>query len=108
MTLSQASEIEACQWMPFNLFIEQNRNGGSVLLREMSPIMEAHFALETERAAAGSKSAGSDGTLDKEEGENDEGARNNDDDCRPSGAAFIPRTIESKTHGKSKLYYGKL
>lgn len=92
--------------MPLSSFIEQNRNGGSVLLRELSPIMEAHFALEAERAA-GSKSAGCDGALVGEEGEND-GAPDIDGDCRPSGATFIPRTIESKHHGRSKLYYGKL
>lgn len=105
--MTQASEIEACQWMPLHVFIEQNRKGGSALLRELSPIMEAHFALEAERAA-GSKSAGCDGALVGEEGESDEGARNIDGDCRPSGATFVPRTIASKYHGSSKLYYGKL
>ncbi|CAM9747906.1 unnamed protein product, partial [Scytosiphon promiscuus] len=42
----QESEIEECQWMPRRLFAQQNADSGTVLLRELSTIMEAHLASE--------------------------------------------------------------
>lgn len=100
--------------MPRRLFAQQNADSGTVLLRELSTIMEAHLASEEAHtgdprtAATGGGGGGSEGGED--------GEKNNGDGAggvkerRRHAAAFTAKMLESsrKYGGKSMLYHGKL
>ncbi|CAM9694312.1 unnamed protein product, partial [Hapterophycus canaliculatus] len=95
----QESEIEECQWMPRRLFAQQNADSGTVLLRELSTIMEAHLASE-EGHTQDSRTA-SPGGGGGEGGEGADGERNNGDgggearERRRHAAAFTAKMLES-------------
>lgn len=106
----QASEIEACQWMPRRLLAEQNAKSGSALLQELSTIMEAHLDFEAERE--NSRAEDSDGA-GREEEERENGGSGEDGgggSGRRCAAAFTAKAIESsrKYGGTSMLYRGSL
>lgn len=91
----QASEIEACKWMPQDEFVEQALVQGTPILRELSRIMQDHVALD-------SLVGGVNGN--ERDGEGEDGAK------RRTVASFIGKPLESgrKYGGMSMLYYGKL
>lgn len=115
-TSEQESEIEDCQWMPRRLFAQQNAESGTVLLRELSTIMEAHLASEAETetgAGAGvEESRSATAAEDVSEGEGRENGVGGEEkrERRRHAAAFTAKMLESsrKYGGKSMLYHGKL
>ncbi|CAN0201275.1 unnamed protein product [Laminaria digitata] len=100
----QETEIEECQWMPRQEFAKQSADSGTVLLKELSTIMEAH--LSAEEADSGHSRAENGGGLGGGGGEADR----EDDGSRRHAAAFTAKMLESsrKYGGTSMLYHGKL
>lgn len=95
--LLQASEIEACQWMPKNEFADQALVQGTPLLRELSRIMQDHVSSDLSVSDI-------NGDEEDRDGEEEDGAR------KRTAASFIGKPLESgrKSGGMSMLYYGKL
>lgn len=84
--------------MSRKLFAEQNAASGTVLLRELTAIIDAHLAPDTAAAGVG-----------EEREENGSGSENRREQQRHA-AAFTARMLESskKYGGKSMLYHGRL
>lgn len=99
--------------MPRGLFAKQNAESGTVLLRELSTIMEAHLASEAgagaEQQSQSATAAGGVGKREGEDGREDRIAGENNE-RRRHAAAFTAKMLESsrKYGGKSMLYHGKL
>lgn len=110
----QESEIEECQWMPRRRFAQQNADSGTVLLRELSTIMEAHLASEAgAEAAAGAeelRAATSAPGVGEGGGGREDRVGVEKSERRRHAAAFTAKMLESsrKYGGKSMLYHGKL
>ena len=100
----QESEIEECQWMPRHVFAKQSADSGTVLLKELSTIMEAHLAAE--EASSGHARADDGEGL----GERGDEADRNADGSRRHAASFTAKTLQSsrKYGGTSMLYHGIL
>ena len=98
----QESEIEECQWMPRQEFAKQSAESGTVLLKELSTIMEAHVAAE--EADGGHEQAGGIGGL----GGGGEEAGPEGGGSGLHAVAFKAKTLQSsrKYGGKSILYHG--
>lgn len=88
--------------MPRQEFAKQSADSGTVLLKELSTIMEAHLAAEE----ADSGHAGDGERLEEGGKEADRDA----DGSRRHAAAFTAKMLESsrKYGGTSMLYHGKL
>lgn len=86
--------------MPRALFADQNNSSGTVLLRELTTIMEAHIAFEE---------ADGGGIVVFSGGSEKDGQKSGGDAGR-SPAAFQAKMLESsrKYGGASMLYHGKL
>lgn len=100
--------------MPRGLFAKQNAESGTVLLRELSTIMEAHLASEAGGGAEESRPATTTTTAggvgEGGEGLDDGVAAGEKSERRRHAAAFTAKMLESsrKYGGKSMLYHGKL
>lgn len=86
--------------MTRELFAQQNAKSGTVLLRELDSIMDAHLASE----AGGGVGEGDGG------GEGRGGEDERERERRRHAAAFTAKMLKSsqKYGGKSMLYHGKL
>ncbi|CAM9922975.1 unnamed protein product, partial [Ectocarpus fasciculatus] len=97
----QESEIEECQWMPRKLFAKQNAESGTVLLRELSTIMEGHLAGEATNGSRVAAAAAAAATEEEggAEGQKGEGERKTgggeDGERRRHAAAFTAKKLES-------------
>lgn len=100
--------------MPRTLFAQQNAESGTVLLQELSTIMEAHLASEAATAEEKSRTDTAVAEVMGEGGEGEgEGRRSGGEEGekrRRHVAAFTAKMLESsrKYGGKSMLYHGKL
>ena len=104
--------------MPFDLFVEQNgpESGGTALLRALTPVVEAHLALEAEKAdllQAGT-GAGSSGTSNGAAGTSNGAAGTsngvagiiNGAASTSNGAASTTNGIASTTNGAAGTSHG--
>ena len=103
--------------MPRGLFAKQNAESGTVLLRELSTIMEAHLASEAgtgegaeESRPATTTAPARGGVGEGEEGGLEDRVAGEKSERRRHAAAFTAKMLESsrKYGGKSMLYHGKL
>lgn len=90
--------------MPREEFAKQSADSGTVLLKELSTIMEAHLAAE-EADSGHARAEDGEGL-----GEGGEEAGRDADGSRRHAAAFTAKMLESsrKYGGTSMLYHGKL
>ncbi|CAM9201160.1 unnamed protein product [Ectocarpus sp. 12 AP-2014] len=107
----QESEIEECQWMPRKLFAKQNAESGTVLLQELTTIMEGHLAGEATNGSRVAAAAEEEGGAEGQKGEGGRKTGGGEDmERRRHAAAFMAKKLESsrKYGGQSMLYHGKL
>lgn len=91
--------------MPRHLFAEQNAQSGTVLLKELATIMEAHLEFEAKGAKQIEAAGGG-----HEQGVDEDERLNGGRQSVPAPAAFTAKKLESsrKYGGASMLYLGKL